>query len=331
MLKKAIIYSSLLIIILLCSILLKFYFLGKPLNIKQIEPYITKSTHQHKIAISYFGCAGFMITYNNESILCDPFISNPNFINFGKKYTAWTSIFPKKTLSQINMVTISHGHYDHCYDAKELTPFIEKNSKIIADNSVLNQLSSAFKQKEIEEINLNYNKEQAWMYNKDSTFRVFPIQSVHSPHIGTLEFFKGAYPTKLSQLPNTAWRWKKGEVFSYLIDIIKHDSVLYRIALINGNLSNIGVVALQKQSKQRTADLQLQIFWKEKLVTENMLQVMNITHPKEIILHHWNNFFVSFDEPIQYLRDAHLPEVLKKYNDQKIKTTIMLPFTTVQL
>ena len=49
-----------------------------------------------------------------------------------------------------------------------------------------------------------------------------------------------------------------------------------------------------------------------------------------------NNFytigiiFVSFDEPIQYLRDAHLPEVLKNIMT-KIKQTIMLPLQRAAL
>ncbi|HNE50586.1 MAG TPA: MBL fold metallo-hydrolase [Chitinophagales bacterium] len=309
----------------------KFMFLGKKLNVNEIKPYITASSHQHQIQLTYLGCAGFIVEYKNKSILFDPFISNPNVFNFNKKYTEWPSVVQEKKLKTIDLVAISHGHYDHCYDTKNLIPFIQSNSKIIADQSVINELHPIFNTNSLQAIALQFDKPQTWQYNTDSTFRIFPLQSTHSPHIGKLEFFKGRFTTPQLEIPQKIWQWKKGEDYSYLIDVLNKDSVVYRMILVNGNIAPSGIAALKELSKQRVSDIQLQIFWKESLVIENMMMVYAIVHPRQIILQHWNNFFVSFDKPLQYLRDSHLPEVLKKYNQQDLKTSIMLPFTTVDL
>lgn len=334
MVKKFLKLTAIALFLLIAVAYLKFSFLGKELNIAEIKPYLTKPTEDKndKLELTYLGCAGFIMNYHNKSILCDPYISNPGFLNFGKMHTNWKDKISEATLKSIDMVTISHGHYDHCYDIKDLCNYIQPNSKIIGDMSVQYQLNSIYKQQTFQNIGLQYHEEQQWIYNNDSTFRIFPLQSIHNPHVGKIEFLKGKYTAPLAEIPDKSWQWKKGEAYSYLIDVLNKDSsIAYRIILVNGNLNVAGMAALKTLSKERRSDLQLQIFWKEVLVKENMMNVYAVAKPEKIILHHWNNFFVSFDQPLQYLRDSHLPEVLKDYNKNGIPVSMMLPFSSVKL
>lgn len=334
MVKKILKLLAVVLMLLLSAAYLRFHFLGKELDIESVKPYFTQSIEDKndKMELTYLGCAGFVINYHDKGILCDPYISNPGIFNFGKKHTPWKDKVAETTLKSIDMVTISHGHYDHCYDIKDLCNYLQPESKIIADISVQYQLNSIYTNKTFQNIGLHYQEQQQWIYNQDSTFRVYPLQSIHNPHIGKMEFFKGKYSAPLNQLPERAWQWPKGEDYSYLIDILDNDtSIAYRIVLVNGNLNTEGMSALKNLSNQRHSDLQLQIFWKEELVKENMMNVYGVAKPEKVILHHWNNFFVSFDEPLQYLRDSHLPEVLKEYNNKGIPVSMMLPFTSVKL
>ena len=324
----------LVILVLLFGVaLLKFKFLGKRLDLASIQPYLTQSLEdKDNLRLTYLGCAGFILERNGQSILCDPYISNPGLLEFGKMHTAWKEKVPENVLKSINIMTISHGHYDHCYDIEGLCQYLQQNTKIIGDVSVHYQLDAIYKHTAIKKTALHYSEKQDWHYNTDSSIRVFPLQSTHSPHIGKIEFFKGKYTAPLAELPNRAWQWKKGEAYSYLIDFLNKDQTIsHRITLVNGDMNASSVKLLKQFCSERKTDYQLQIFWKEALVTENMLQVYAAAQPKEIILHHWNNFFVSFDKPLEYLRDAHLPQVLEKYNKDNIKMSMMLPFSTVSL
>jgi ribonuclease BN (tRNA processing enzyme) len=331
MLKKTFKLLLLTILVVLVFAVLKFTLLGKELKTDSIAAYLTRSENKKNIELTFLGCAGFIIEYQQKSILCDPYFSNPGLLDFGKKQVSWTNYVSEKKLASVDLVTISHGHYDHCYDIEGLGQFMNPESKIVADASVHNQLNAIYKNKSFQKNALNYEEKQDWIYNKDSLFRVFPLQSTHNPHIGKIEFLKGKYNEPLDEIPTKQWQWKKGEAYSYLIDILQHDSVIYRMVLVNGTLTSKAIAALKEQSEKRNSDVQLQIFWKEKLVTENMNIVYNITKPEQLILHHWNNFFIPINKPIQYFRDSHLPEVLKSYNEKKIPMSVMLPFTTVNL
>ncbi len=329
MLKKIMKGFLLLLFLLLSAASLKFILIGKDLKIDELAIFLTKSENSKGIRLTYLGCAGFIIEYKNSSILCDPYISNPSLYNFGNEHADWSKYVAEDKLNSIDLVTISHGHYDHCYDMESLCSYIRPNSKIVGDVSVQNQLNVIYKNQNLQRINLDFNNTQEWIYDASNKFRVLPLPSIHSPHIGHYEFFKGSYTSPLPASPPYFWNWKKGNDYSYLVDILDDDSIVYRIALINGNLNGASMDVLRKISKERTSDLQLQIFWKEELVAENMLAVYEIIHPTQIILQHWNNFFRNNNKTLQYLRSSNLPKVLKKYNNEDIPVSFMLPFRDV--
>lgn len=120
MLKKILSLILSLAVLLIVFAFIKFKFLGKALQIDSIEQYLTVSEHNQDIQLTFLGCAGFMIQHHEKSILCDPFISNPNLAEFGTAHTSWTKYIKEDNLKTIDMVTISHGHYDHCYDIEGL-------------------------------------------------------------------------------------------------------------------------------------------------------------------------------------------------------------------
>ncbi|MBK9328422.1 MAG: MBL fold metallo-hydrolase [Sphingobacteriales bacterium] len=329
MLKKIIRGFALLLFLLLSAAGLKFILIGKDLKIDELAIFLTKSENTKGIRLTYLGCAGFIIEYNNSSILCDPYISNPSLYNFGNEHADWSKYVAEDKLNSIDLVTISHGHYDHCYDMESLSSFIQPNSKIVGDVSVQNQLNTIYTNRALQKTSLEFDKKQEWIYNTTKTFRVLPLPSIHSPHIANYEFFKGSYASPLSKPPVYFWDWKKGNAYSYLIDILEKDSIYYRIILTNGNLNSASVKMLKEMSAERTSDLQLQIFWKEEMVVKNMFTIYGITQPKQIILQHWNNFFRNNNKTLQYLRSSNLPKVLKRYNNEDIPVSFMLPFRDV--
>lgn len=329
MLKKIIKGFVFLVFLLLSAAGFKFILIGRDLKIDELAIFLTKSENSKGIRLTYLGSAGFIIEYKGSGILCDPYISNPSLYNFGNEHADWSKFVAEDKLNSIDLVTISHGHYDHCYDMESLCSYIQPDSKIIGDISVQNQLNAIYKNRSFQKINLEFDKHQDWIYDASKNFRVLPLPSIHSPHIGNYEFFKGAYTSPLPKSPSYFWEWQKGNDYSYLIDILNNDSIVCRIALINGNLNDAAIEVLKKASKERRSDLQLQIFWKEKLVAGNMMTVYNIVHPNQIILQHWNNFFRNNNKTLQYLRSSNLPKVLKKYNNDDIPVSFMLPFRDV--
>lgn len=86
------------------------------------------------------------------------------------------------------------------------------------------------------------------------------------------------------------WQWLKGEDFSYMIDVMNQDSIVYRMTLVNGTITAAGIKALKNTQPAKNIGPAIADFWKEKLAADDMMEIYTIVHPKQIILHHWNNF-----------------------------------------
>lgn len=331
MIKKLLRTFLLIVTLALLAATAKFIFLGKDLKVEEIALYLSKSKNEHDINLTYLGCAGFIFEYKGNSLLCDPYISNPSLPFFGKEYLEWNKVLTDEQLNKIDLITISHGHYDHCYDIGTLTNFLNPHTKIIADIGVQNQLNEIYTEHPFQKVSLNFKQQSSWIYDSSKTFRVLPLPSIHSPHLGKIEFFKGTYDKPLDKLPSRFWEWKKGNTYSYLIDVMNNNEIEYRAILTNGNLTESSIEQLIMESELRTADVQLQIFWNEELVKQNMMEVYNITQPKEVILQHWNNFFRSHNKSLQYLRTSNLPYNLKQYRKNDVPVSILLPFQKIVL
>jgi hypothetical protein len=122
--------------------------------------------------------------------------------------------------------------------------------------------------------------------------------------------------------------WQCGKSMSYIIDFVKHDSIEKRI-VVNGGKMNFpscsidSIVALQHK-----ADILIILGWnKDEL--QPKFEMTKIFKSQNVILGHWNNFFNSNPNTIQYIKKSQLPNTLKSLNNTytDFKTTIMFPET----
>jgi hypothetical protein len=330
LLKKIIILVLVFVLLVFC----KLQFIGKNFDAAAFESYIFKpSTTPHSIRLTYLGTSGFIIDYKGNQFVCDPFFSNPNLISsaFGNiPYPELSERIDSNLYNNVQLITISHGHYDHCLDIGNFLN-AKSNTTIIADPSDLNELSSLFTNKNVRLAPVPRGEKKKWIYAADSSFRVFDLPSTHSPHFCNVTLFTGIYAEPLYELPAKLWNWKLCQCNSYLIDILDHDTVYYRILMCTGNMNKDGIDDLEQLSKERKADLLLHIFWKNKECKKNLENCYTIAQPKLVILHHWNNFFRSNDKSLQYLRSCEFPESIDELQKEGIMGKIMIPFTSVEL
>ena len=323
-----------LILVFIVLVFCKLQFIGKKFDAAAFEPYLLKQpAYTHPIRLTYLGTSCFIIGYKDKQIILDPFFSNPNLLSsaFGKlKYPNLSDRIDSNLYNHVSMITISHGHYDHCLDIRN---FLRANNNltIAADPGILNELTSVFQNKAIQQDPIVKNSKKEWIYSPDSSFRVFALPSTHSPHFDHVTLFTGSYEQPLPSLPGKLWDWKLCECNSYLVDLLDNGVVTYRVLMCTGNMNPDGKADLQKLSKERKTDLLLHIFWKKEQCWDNLNEMYLIARPGLVLLHHWNNFFRSNDKPLQYLRSSELPEVLEELNNNGIPVKIMPPFSTVDL
>ncbi len=318
-----------LILILTILVTVKINFIGKKMPKNLAKDYCLQGLNQHNIRLDFLGTAGMLISKDSDAILIDPFFSNPNLIFKNKSYK-WTSYFDVNILSKINLIAISHGHYDHCYDIKELLPIVKKPTAIVANSSIFYQISSILEDKKHNTIGVK-DKISDWIYNKDSTIRVIAIPSVHAPHIGCMKFLSGSYTENQNKYPLAIWKWKEGATYSYIVDIMEKDSVVYRVAQINGDIKDKNLQYLFSLDESKNIDLMMCIFWKYKLNFPRIKNLYKNINPSNLVLIHWNNFFQPLERPLEYFKSSNLPKALSDFEKNKIPAKIILPMQHVNL
>jgi hypothetical protein len=325
------VFATILLIILVVTI--KITTIGKPIEKYDFGNYLLKSDYDtsKNVQLTFLGTSGFVFNYKNKKLITDPYFSNPSLLKttFSKiPYPLLPeNLLDRSIYKNAATMVISHGHYDHCLDIENFLTAGSEPVKIIAEQHIVNEIYS-IKNK----YNVDFETDMSgFHYSYDSTFRILPLHCTHSPHVAGITLFQGNYTEPLAQFPEKLWKWKLHNDYSYMIDIMEDNEVKFRCLFMCGNVAEESVERIKKECADRKADVMLQIFWKEKECLPSLNKVYAAGQPKQVILHHWNNFFKKYDGDLQVLRGAHLDKVLKNLNAEGIPTEIILPFSSISL
>ncbi|MFH1663665.1 MAG: metal-dependent hydrolase, partial [archaeon] len=91
------------------------------------------------VKLTFFGHSFFKADFNGTKVLFDPFINNTCTDPAFKRVVSCTA--KKADLNDIDVILVSHEHFDH-FDKKAIESIAKQNnSLVVAHDSVLNELS----------------------------------------------------------------------------------------------------------------------------------------------------------------------------------------------
>lgn len=332
LIKKFIYLIIVLLLLLVALLFFKFSTIGKVVDTATTSPYLLQNQNHKKIRLTYLGTSCFIIEFNGKQLVCDQFFSNPNIINgsVGKiKYKNLNQFLDTSYYNNVQMITVSHGHYDHCLDIGSFVN-LHDSFTVVASSCTLSELHGILDNQKSKYIPSDANELQ-WIYSKDSVFRVQPILSPHGPHFANVVMFNGCYADNLSVLPSKIYQWQAGPNYSYVVDILQADTIYYRMLLNTGQIPEEHYPTLASLSKQRAFDMMMPIYWKEKACDDKLKQLNILLKPNIVLMQHWTNFFRDSEKPVQYLKSSHIENMLPIFRSEGIPASIMLPFTSVEL
>lgn len=327
--KRIFYYIFIIIFIIISLALLKYLTIGKSIKKYNIDEYFASNNNKHdSVQITFLGTSCFIFEYQNKKLITDPFFSNPEFLKGCFANTTYPSLamyLDKSVYNNPDMIVISHGHYDHCLDIENFLSS-DKQTTIVAEKHITNEIASVQKK-----FNVNFDTDMSeiFRYSADSTFRVLPIESTHSPHFAKVTLFKGEYNKPLEQFPDRLYKWKLHTCHSYLIDILDNNKIVCRALFVCGSLNNNSIATIKNLCANHPADLLLGIYWKDKICSKTLANAYHASKPEHVILHHWNNFFKATNKGVEVLRTASIEKSIKNQHELGIPSTIMQPMSSI--
>ena len=292
-----------------------------------------------KLKFKYLGSGGYFLSNGEASFLIDPFFSPYRMIplNFKKIATKPDNVelglkdVSSELRETCEAIFVTHSHYDHLLDV----PYVynryldSSRAKVYGSESTKTILSNVIDPKRLVPVSDKVTTQDdmgEWIYLADSSIRVMPLKTEHAPHhkgIFTILLYNGeaqttekyeSYNSELASMRVN--KWKKGDVYAYLIDFLNEDRINFRTYLLSSASSPPdGFVAPEvlRQHKVNLALLGAASFANVENYPEG---IINHVQPERILMLHWEDLFKPYmDESPRFIRANNFKELLPRLNE----------------
>ena len=252
------------------------------------------------LSIQYLGVGGHILSYKGTEIMTAPSLTNPHFMFSGP-------FFPLSTdeeevdqylpdVSNVEMLLVGHGHYDHMMDVPYVMQKHAKKAHIYGNNTVAHTMKPAIAAERIHPLNsvmAENGKPGEWVYSTSGKVRIMAIKSDHAPHIMGIKLLGGELDEDLDSLPWHGFGWKEGQTLSFVIDFLEDDkSVAHRIFYQDAaSQEPLGLVPALEDGKN--VDIAILCPASFDQVDDYPESIVKNTQAKGYILGHWEDFFAN--------------------------------------
>ncbi len=280
------------------------------------------------VAVTFLGTDGFVLRYRSSSILTPPLFSRRGILPTALGFTFRTDTASVDRalnamgvrLDDVSTVVVGHSHYDHLMDIPYLArKYLPQRAQIVgtpsmkhilAGDSVARRMSLAISHDDIG----TTTRSGRWIYAADGRSRVMAFASDHPPNVGPFTFAPGRVAKDRTSLPRSAWGWKLGETYGYLIDFIRPDStplfrVFYHDAPFIPPPSMLTLLASRDQHRVNVAIICAGNF---KKVDEYPHAALAILRPDRVVVGHWDDFFHEWSKNPDVLRMTKTRELARR-------------------
>jgi len=252
-----------------------------------------------KIDIQYLGVGGYLFQYGDDSIMTAPSFTNPGLINVSLPLPIETDtdlvdkLLPVQA-KQAEFILVGHAHYDHLMDVPYIMQQHMPATTAVGSTTMTNIVTAIIDDKRLLDIT-DYAAEGEqpgkWIYNRHNTIRFMPIKSDHAPHFMGIKVMSGTYQEALTELPSTAYGWKEGQTYAYVIDFLDNQQQpVYRIHYQDAaSNSPDGLMPVMDDTK--AVDMAILCVAAFHQVDDYPEAILQQTKPKTIVLGHWEDFF----------------------------------------
>ena len=262
--------------------------------------------------LHYLGVGGVMLEMDGRRILTAPFYSNPPFLNnipgipLHRKTQRIDKLFPPSLYDvnsapdlRIQAILAGHSHYDHLLDVPYLMQNYLQEAKLIGSETAVaiinNQLDLGCVPNGPR---AQIARENRWL-NVGNDIYVYTIPSTHAPHTGFLHYTAqtGKYHCVDPLRIRTAWDWKMGDVYAYLVDFRDPSGkILLRMYYQDSASSPSSGKIPASVLAEHPVDIAVVVLAGFSKVDDYPESVIANTEATLTVVGHWEDFFQKFGE-----------------------------------
>ena len=249
------------------------------------------------VCVTWLGTAGMLVSDGQTNLLIDPFVSRYGLLRVGLGF----SLPPRPELirdclkrvgcSSAQAVLVSHSHFDHSLDAPYFAR--ETDAVLVGSESTLNIGRGAG----LPEARLLLVQPEQPM--KFGAFTLRFIESRHGPAL----FGRVPYPGTIDEPlvpPQKASAYRLGGVYGILIEhpsgtILHHGSAGFLPGMYNDVRADVVLLGITGREDTETY----------------LAAVPDKVRPHLLIPIHFDDFFTSLDDKIDFLQSSHFREFIE--------------------
>jgi len=308
---------------------------------RKIDSSIVSTTAQVDIVgtndtlnMRFLGTACLVLNYHGNSVLTDPFISNPPLrkLLFGKVYSDTAIIrdfITEKELSEVSTVVVGHCHYDHLLDLPFLKNFIQADAQVIGSPTAHHLLASAGLPQSFVDANsfaATNEQEGRWIYSNDKSIRVMPVKSEHPPHFLGITLYGGCYNRDLKTVPRKSRKWKMGEPLAYLIDFMKPGGQIATRIWFQSSASEYPLGFFPESLlNEHKVDIALLSVATGARYEHYPDRILNFLKPEAVVMIHWENLWRNKYKSLKTVQNGNPEKLYEHLRKSGKKTPIILP------
>ena len=261
------------------------------------------------IELTYLGVGGFLMKWNGHVILTAPFYSNPGLLQVG---VGWP-IAPNTTridahlppMDDVEAMLVGHAHYDHLMDAVYVAETHATHAVLYGNETMAHILASRERLRgrvvALDADAGDWWQPGRWQYVADRSIRFMALRSEHAPHFLGIKMFGGSLDEDQDRLPRTAYGWKEGQTFAFLIDFLGADGrVRLRLHYQDaGSNPPAGFVPPPDSAAAEPVDVAVLCVASFGQVDDYPEAIVRQLQAQIVVLGHWENFFRSPDLPLE--------------------------------
>ncbi|SGY92605.1 Putative uncharacterized protein [Moritella viscosa] len=299
-----------------------------------------------KLDIQYLGVGGYLFQYGDDSIMTAPSFTNPGLVNVSLPLPIETDtdlvdkLLPIEA-KQAEFILVGHAHYDHLMDVPYIMQQHMPTTIAVGSTTMTNIVTAVIADERLFDIT-DYAAEGQqpgkWIYNRHHTIRFMPIKSDHAPHFMGIKVMSGTYQEALTELPSTAYGWKEGQTYAYVIDFLDNQQQpIYRIHYQDAaSNSPDGLMPVINDTK--AVDMAILCVAAFHQVDDYPEAILQQTQPKTIVLGHWedffdNNSFNNQNKSVEGVRMTNIDDFIQRVDVVKVndaRLILPVPFSWIQ-